>query len=297
MFEVKVVDTDPMRVKAIADEISRQIISQSPTSDYLQQLEGRQAFVQQQLDSLQNHIHQAEIEIAEKQATLKDEVSARAVLDRRDEIQALMLNLTGWRSTYASLLSSFQGRAPNTLSVIESAYVPTEPVGPDVKANVLMAAALGGPDDIPALFRQAREAEQRREFATALRCYNRVLSLDARIAEVWANKGLVLHELERHREALAAFDRAAELKPSLLVPQLFRGIERLRLGQPAQAVAPLEAALALQPGNPEAVNALAHACLQTGRFKRAVALFEAFTAADPAGEFVRAGGHASTSTN
>ncbi len=153
-----------------------------------------------------------------------------------------------------------------------------------IAALLLMIAAAGSPEDIAALFRQARQAEQRRDFAAALENYDRVLAIDSRIAEVWANKGLVLHEMERHREALHAFEKAAELKPSLLVPQLFRGLERLRLGDPARAIGPLEAALELSPGHAEASNALAHACLQTGQFKRAVGLFRSIIARDPSAE-------------
>jgi tetratricopeptide (TPR) repeat protein len=149
---------------------------------------------------------------------------------------------------------------------------------------VLMVASAGPGEDIPSLFREARDAEQRREFSTALEKYNRVLAIDPRIAEVWANKGLVLHELERRREALRAFERAAELKPSLLVPQLFRGLEHLHLGEPAEAIAPLEAALALAPGHAEALNALAHACLETGQFERAVGLFRQVIARGDAAE-------------
>jgi len=75
------------------------------------------------------------------------------------------------------------------------------------------------------LFQQARQAEQRRDFAAALRLYDQILHLDSNLAEVWTNKGLVLYELNRHGEALAAFRRASELRPQLLTPLVFQGIE------------------------------------------------------------------------
>jgi hypothetical protein len=43
------------------------------------------------------------------------------------------------------------------------------------------------------LFREARRAEQRRDFVEAARLYDKILSLDPGIAEVWTNKGLCLH--------------------------------------------------------------------------------------------------------
>src|SRR5260370_26735230 len=90
------------------------------------------------------------------------------------------------------------------------------------------AAARPPPAEIKAeivpLFQRARQAEQRRDFSQAARLYDQILTLDPKLAEVWTNKGLVLHELDRHREALAAFARAASLKPDLITPQLFLGI-------------------------------------------------------------------------
>ncbi|HVC35770.1 MAG TPA: Wzz/FepE/Etk N-terminal domain-containing protein [Chloroflexota bacterium] len=142
-LDVRVVDSDPARVKAVLDEIARQVILQSPTTENATQLKARQQFVQQQLDSLQANISQGEADLAQQQAALAKEVSARGVLDRQDQIQALQLKLTDWRATYASLLSADQGKPPNTVTVIDPPSVPTTPFSPNVRANVLAAAALG----------------------------------------------------------------------------------------------------------------------------------------------------------
>jgi tetratricopeptide (TPR) repeat protein len=135
-------------------------------------------------------------------------------------------------------------------------------------AALLLLAVLGG-EDVATLFRAAREAERRGDLAGAVARYDEVLALDGSIAEAWANKGLALYELERHREALAAFETAARLKPGLLIPQLFRGLEHLRFGEPRKAVAPLEAVLKLDPDNPRVRYPLAIAYLNlsqaTGR--------------------------------
>src|SRR5436309_933434 len=72
-----------------------------------------------------------------------------------------------------------------------------------------IAAAQHPPMEIQAeivpLFQSARQAEQRREFSQAARLYGQIITLDPKLAEVWTNLGLVLHELDRHREALDAF--------------------------------------------------------------------------------------------
>lgn len=136
-------------------------------------------------------------------------------------------------------------------------------------AALMLLAAI----DVTALFREARQAEQKGDFTTALQKYDQVLAIDAGIAEVWANKGLVLHELDRHKEALAAFEKAASLKPRLLTPQLFIGLERLRFGEPRKAIGPLTAALEIDPGNVQARYALANARSGLGEFSQSIALY------------------------
>lgn len=143
LIEIRVVDNDPSRVKIIAEEIARQLIVQSPTTDFLRELEVRREFVRQQLDSVQADIQQAETALAEKKAALPNEVSARGVLDLRDEIAALELKLEGWRAYYAELMKAYQASATNTLSVVEPAYEPFDPISPNVRANVLLAGAVG----------------------------------------------------------------------------------------------------------------------------------------------------------
>jgi len=143
VLEIRVTDADPRRAQATADEIARQLIRLSMASEVTRQLDERRQFVRRQLDTLQGKIQQAEAALEEKQAALDKEVSARGVMERQDEVRALELKINDWRSSYASLLTFYQGRAPSVLSVVEPASLPTEPVGPDVRANVLLAAVVG----------------------------------------------------------------------------------------------------------------------------------------------------------
>jgi Mrp family chromosome partitioning ATPase/capsular polysaccharide biosynthesis protein len=144
LLEIRVTDSHPMRAKAIADELARQLILLSPTVQNAQQLQERRDFVRRQLDALQANIQQAELALAEKQSALSKEISARGVLDLQDEIKALNTKIDSWRPTYANLLTSFEGRSPSTLSVVEPAYVPGDPVSPRVAPTVLMAAVVAG---------------------------------------------------------------------------------------------------------------------------------------------------------
>lgn len=130
---------------------------------------------------------------------------------------------------------------------------------------VMVMATLAQPEDIATLFHAARAAERQRDFAAAAKLYDSIIAMDPRIAEVWANKGLVLHELGRHRESLAAFTRAAALKPELFTPHLFLGIEHLRFGEPEKAAASLRKAVAIDPAHPQAVYRLGLAYLEWSR--------------------------------
>jgi len=158
----------------------------------------------------------------------------------------------------------------------------------------VIAAAQHPPAEIQAkivpLFQSARQAEQRRDFSQAARLYDQILTLDPKLAEVWTNKGLVLHELDRHREALEAFARAASLKPDLITPQLFLGIEYVRLAEPQKALTPLEAVLAREPANKQALYTLAEANAHLERFRLAVNLYHELIRRDP---HVAGGGGAS----
>ena len=131
------------------------------------------------------------------------------------------------------------------------------------------------------LFREARQAEQRRDFAEAARLYDQVLRIDPGIAEVWTNMGLCLHELSKHREAAKAFAKAAEIKPRLLVPHLFLGIEYLKLNQPEKAVSSLRSALSIEPKHPQATYELANACVRLEQFEEAVKLYRQLLRGNP----------------
>jgi capsular exopolysaccharide synthesis family protein len=143
LIEIRVTDTDPQRTKATVDEIAHQLILQSPTAENTDELQQRKDFVNQQLQSLQTNITKAETDLADKRAKLNDETSARGVLGLQDQIKALELNLTNWRASYASLLSTNLVKSPNTISVVQPSVVPTSPVSPNITVNVLTGGFLG----------------------------------------------------------------------------------------------------------------------------------------------------------
>ncbi len=144
LLAVTVQDTSPERAVAIADEIARQLILQSPTSPQNQERVDRSAFVQQQLLSLEGRISRAEERLQELETELDSALSARQIQDIETEKTGLEALINEWQANYVSLLSFLEGGdSPNYLTVIEPAQLPTYPVSPDIKMNVLLAAAAG----------------------------------------------------------------------------------------------------------------------------------------------------------
>ena len=84
----------------------------------------------------------------------------------------------------------------------------------------------------------------------------RAIELEPSVAELWANLGLVYHELGKSSEAIESLTKAARLNPSLFVPQLFLGIEYLAAKNPTAALSYLETAERLRPGDLQAALSL-----------------------------------------
>ncbi|MBN1179671.1 MAG: polysaccharide biosynthesis tyrosine autokinase [Anaerolineae bacterium] len=140
LLEISVQDTDPVRAQAIANEIARQLVLQSPTESP-ESLE-RRAFIMAQLEDLETQIADTRAGIDEEQTRLEAANSARAIQQYQANISALQQKLNNYQSTYATLLLSAEGGA-NYISIIEPAAVPVSPISPNVGQTVLLAAAIG----------------------------------------------------------------------------------------------------------------------------------------------------------
>lgn len=140
LLEIVVTDTDAQRAKAVADELANQLILQSPTSRPEDQ--GRQDFINTQLDELEVKIQETQAEIDDRQSELAILTSARQIADTQNQIYALQSKLDTLRMNYTDLLSSTQRGALNALTIIEPAELPVSPVGPNVMMMVATAVAL-----------------------------------------------------------------------------------------------------------------------------------------------------------
>ena len=134
---------------------------------------------------------------------------------------------------------------------------------------------------VQSLLAEARDAQSRRDFNAAAESYRRAVEVDPSVPELWANLGLMCHELAKREEAIQSFKKAIRLDPSLFVPQLFLGIEYLASKNPEAAVPFLEKARDLNPNDLQAALNLGKAYAMLNRSDRAADAYSIATELAP----------------
>lgn len=142
LLEISVTDTDPQRARVLADEISHQLILQSPAGMEAQG-EAERQFILEEMQVLKANIEKGQEELHALDDAIAKATSARQIEEARNKQIALQNQISGWQATYARLGTVLQRDTPNFLSVIEPAQLPKAPLGPSVEMNVLMAALIG----------------------------------------------------------------------------------------------------------------------------------------------------------
>jgi non-specific protein-tyrosine kinase len=141
VLEIVVVDTDPSRAQAVANELAHQLVLQSPTSPKPEEQQ-QDAFVNNQLANLQVNIEQTEADITAKQADLENAIGALEISDLQDQISALQTKLSTLQSNYAALLANTRAGAVNTVEIIEPAALPAVPTDSGKTQIILVASAI-----------------------------------------------------------------------------------------------------------------------------------------------------------
>jgi capsular exopolysaccharide synthesis family protein len=142
LIEIAVTDVDPLRAQVVANELANQLMLRSPTGANPEDQERRQ-FIENQLNILQTQIEETQDEITGLQEQLGTLNSARQLQDTQTQIAAQETKLNTLQSNYAALLANTQEGATNTLAVVESAELPSQPIGPNKSVSILLSAAIG----------------------------------------------------------------------------------------------------------------------------------------------------------
>jgi capsular exopolysaccharide synthesis family protein len=140
LIEISVIDTSPERAQAVAAELANQLIQHTPGGNPQQE---RQTFLEEQLAQLEASIVETNEEIARLEQELAGLFSARRLADTRTQIDALELKVSTLQANYASLLDNSRQGASNTITIIDPAELPMEPMASDLATNTAVAALLG----------------------------------------------------------------------------------------------------------------------------------------------------------
>jgi capsular exopolysaccharide synthesis family protein len=140
LLEIQVVDTDPGRAQAVADEVANQLILQTPSEE--RDLQQRRDYVNKELQRTEAAMDETKTEIRKLQEQMASMFSARQIADTQNQIAALQQKLNSYQTTYLASLDFVRGGV-NTLQVVEPANLPTAPIGPNKGATILLAAVIG----------------------------------------------------------------------------------------------------------------------------------------------------------
>ena len=130
---------------------------------------------------------------------------------------------------------------------------------------------------------------QRGNYADAIEQIDAALKINAGIADAHFNRGNVLKKLKRPDEALASYDRAAELRPDDPLILNSRGAVLRELNRFADALADFDAAIGLKPDFTEAFNNRGNTLKDLERYTEALADYDQAIALKPdnAGDHLR----------
>ena len=122
LLEIQVIDTDPQRAAAVANEVANQLILQTPAEE--RDLQQRRQYLSRELKESETVMDETKAEIQRLRTEMANMFSARQIADTQGQIAALEQKLTSYRNAYLTSLDFVQGGV-NTLQVVEPAEAPT----------------------------------------------------------------------------------------------------------------------------------------------------------------------------
>jgi tetratricopeptide (TPR) repeat protein len=153
---------------------------------------------------------------------------------------------------------------------------------------LILAAALCGASgqqtqtaSFETLLAEAKQAEQAGNYAAAADAYAQAVTLRPDMPKVWANLGLMQHEMGNFAEAIRCFRKANALDPSLYVPNLFLGIDLFKTDNASDALPWLLRARALNGQDAEACQFLGRVYAALGKSSLAAGEMEHAVQLDP----------------
>ncbi len=129
--------------------------------------------------------------------------------------------------------------------------------------------------------RQGSQAMNAGRFDEAAAIYRELAAALPAEAGLHMNLGMALAMGGHEADAVAPLERAVRLQPTLMPAQLFLGSTYLALGQPQNAIAPLERVVTARPADPQSRALLGQAQLAADRPAAAAATLRTLTTLTP----------------
>ena len=123
--------------------------------------------------------------------------------------------------------------------------------------------------DVADLAQQAQEAEGRKDYRSAAQIYQKILASQPNLPEIRANLGLMYFMMGQYLDAKRHFEASLRQKPSLFVPNLFLGLDLLKLGKAHESLPYLVQAQQLNPSDENVALGLGNAYGAMGEFEKA----------------------------
>ena len=116
-----------------------------------------------------------------------------------------------------------------------------------------------GESNFERLIAEAQRAQASADFRAAANAYQGAAAIEPSIPELWADLGLMEHQLGSYQDAIANFQKALLLNSNLLVPNLFLGIDLLEEKHYEEALPYLLKAEKVSPSDLQAAIGLGRA--------------------------------------
>lgn len=140
LVDIMVVDEIPERAAAIANEIARQLVLQSPNNT---PEDATQEFIQAQLIDLQQKITTTQAEIAQLQDDMAAMTSAADVAEAQQRLTTLQAQVDSWQQSYANLVRTVEPSTTNIVSIVSEATAAATPIPTSTTLYYGLAAVIG----------------------------------------------------------------------------------------------------------------------------------------------------------
>lgn len=141
LLEITVTDTNPERAAAVAAAVAEELVRFSPNSP--EKIAAQRSLIDEQLNQTESNLASIERTIEEARAQQAQLTGAADLREVRNRIEELERTRAGAQETYNQLVRLQSSSVANSLTVVEPAQIPIEPL-PNKRLLTIAMAGIGG---------------------------------------------------------------------------------------------------------------------------------------------------------